>query len=111
MSTGAMIAVGASGPFIGLAIAFLIIRRLAAKTVQQPATPAPARPDAPPCDRCGNDTGKPWLWRNTRTRWTCDRCEQEITDQMLDMFQKINEHQDAMLRLRAGLPSREEPTT
>jgi hypothetical protein len=107
MSTGAMIAVGASGPFIGLAIAFLLIRHLAAKPVQQPT---PARPDAPPCDRCGNDTGKPWLWLNTRTRWTCDRCEREVTDQMLDTFQKINEHQDAMLRIRAGMRPREGPT-
>lgn len=111
MSTGAMIAVGAAGPLIGLAIAFLIIRRLAAKDAERAAVAAPAQPDAPPCDRCGNDTGKPWLWSNARTRWVCDPCEREVTDQMFDTFQKLNEQQDALLRLRAGLPSREEPTT
>lgn len=79
--------------------------------VQLANRPVTSPLDSPPCDRCGNNTGKPWLRRNTRAWWACDPCEREVTDQMFDMFQKLNEQRDAILRLRAGLPSREEPTT
>lgn len=66
---------------------------------------------SPPCDCCGQDTRKPWLWRNTHTRWLCGPCEQKATDEMFDMYRRLNAHQDAMFRLRAGLPPRDEEPT
>lgn len=61
-------------------------------------------PDFVPCDRCGNDTGKPWLLRMPRTRWICDPCDRKITEQVFDILERMNEEQDKLLRLRADMP-------
>lgn len=67
-------------------------------------------PGSVPCDRCGNDTGKPWLLRSPRTRWLCDPCDQKITDDTFDLLERMAEEQNRLLRLRAGLPPDGEPT-
>ncbi|MEU6990369.1 hypothetical protein ABZ953_06860 [Streptomyces sp. NPDC046465] len=40
-------------------------------------------PKSPDCDRCGNPTGKPFLYNMPRTPWRCEPCEDEVTDIML----------------------------
>jgi hypothetical protein len=73
MSTGAMIAVGAALPFLGLVIAFLAIRRLAARPVK---TAAPlAR-----CSRCDREVPASELrpWSELRMR-CCPDCDSELT--------------------------------
>jgi ribosomal protein L37AE/L43A len=40
----------------------------------------------PPCDRCGNPTGRPWLFRMPRTVWHCSACEQAVAELWLDIY-------------------------
>jgi hypothetical protein len=37
---------------------------------------------SPPCDRCGKNTGKPWLWAQERTPWHCAECDQWMVSQL-----------------------------
>ncbi|MFD5697460.1 hypothetical protein [Streptomyces lasiicapitis] len=71
---------------------------------------ATASLDSPPCDRCGGGTGKPWLWRKTRTPWLCAPCEEKIADEMVDMYRTMKEQQDYLFQLRVDLASRRNPS-
>jgi hypothetical protein len=37
---------------------------------------------SPPCDRCGNDTDKPWLWSRKGTPWHCTECDRWMDSQL-----------------------------
>lgn len=39
--------------------------------------------NSPPCDRCGEPTGKPHLYYAPSQHWRCDPCEREVTDILL----------------------------
>lgn len=100
--TTALVIILAVSITTGAALGYFLLR-LASRPVVNPL-------GSPLCDRCGKGTGKPWLWRNTRTQWFCNPCEQEVTDLMFDGYARMAEQQDKLLRLRAGLPQRDEPT-
>lgn len=47
---------------------------------------------SPPCDRCGQPTGRPYLTRTPRTAWHCPPCEAEVTAILLPTSSPSKEH-------------------
>lgn len=70
----ALTVVAAVAVITGAALGYSLVR-LAARPVINPL-------GSPPCDRCGNDTGKPWLWSQKGTPWHCAECDQWLTNQL-----------------------------
>lgn len=54
------------------------------KRLEAPPSQCPSRsfPDrkGPDCDRCGNPTEKPFLYRLPNQYWRCEPCERKVTD-------------------------------
>lgn len=59
----------------------------------------------PDCERCGNPTGKPFLYNNPHQHWRCEPCEQEVTD---IIFRAASEGRltDTMMRSIQPLPDK-----
>jgi hypothetical protein len=87
-------AIAAGSAVIGFIPAYLIARR----PVVDPL-------GSPPCDRCGKDTGKPWLWRQTRTPWRCTPCDAEVAELvftgMREAYEQRAKQEEALLRTLA----------
>jgi len=66
---------------------------------------------SPPCDRCGKDTGKPWLWRQKGTPWRCTECDQWLTNQLFpDMDSPDYDRTEHAAFLRAYNEMQQRPT-
>ncbi|RCH70422.1 hypothetical protein DT019_02750 [Streptomyces sp. SDr-06] len=58
----------------------------------------------PKCDRCGDPTGKPFLYDTPKTPWCCDPCEQKVTAILLgDAHERMVHGLDNILDVEAGL--------
>lgn len=62
-----------------------------------------AEDPGPDCERCGNPTGKPFLYNDPHQHWRCEDCEREVTD-ILFTAAENGRLTDSMLRA-AGRPS------
>lgn len=59
----------------------------------------------PDCDRCGEPTGKPFLYNMPRTPWRCEPCEREVTDILFAAASRsVDSGLDDLLR-RLGPPA------
>lgn len=89
----------ATTAIIGFIPAYIIVRR----TIVDPL-------GSPPCDRCGNDTGKPWLWSQKGTPWHCTECDQWLTDQLFpDMDSPDYDRAQHAAFLRAYMETKQRP--
>lgn len=62
----------------GLA-AMLVVQVVGGYVAGRLSVRAEAKDLGPDCERCGDPTGKPFLYNNPRQHWRCEPCEQEVT--------------------------------
>lgn len=78
--TLALVLSGTAGIAIGVALIPLGVKVM--DRLMPASSPLPS-PNGPPCDRCDEPTGKPWLWQQPRTSWHCEACAREVTQVLL----------------------------